>query len=104
MGIAQNALSSADPDAWSCILGTTGCGVRPQRVGGQHPGVDDAHSWRCTGATSTGIAMARTAGVLGSWLRDEEIDAAYGWREMFVPDERLDHSRCLLGRSVCGGR
>ena len=39
--------------------------------------------------TQTGVAMARTAGVLGSWLRDEDIGPEYGWREIFVPDERL---------------
>ena len=33
--------------------------------------------------------MARTAGVLGSWLREESVGPEYGWRRLFVPDERL---------------
>ena len=37
----------------------------------------------------TGVAVGRVSGHFGSWLRDEEnYPAEYGWREMFVPDER----------------
>jgi hypothetical protein len=39
--------------------------------------------------TNTGVTMARTAGVLGSWLREESVGPEYGWRRLFVPDERL---------------
>ena len=38
---------------------------------------------------NTGIAMGRVSGHFGSWLRDEEqYPAEYGWREIFMPDER----------------
>ncbi|MEC7983547.1 MAG: hypothetical protein VX278_00200 [Myxococcota bacterium] len=38
---------------------------------------------------NTGIAMGRVSGLLGSWLRDpDQYGPEYGWREMFVPDER----------------
>ncbi len=54
---------------------------------------------------NTGIANARTAGVLGSWLRDESIPAEYGWRELFVPDERYGVSidQELIDRYVVEG-
>lgn len=41
---------------------------------------------------NTGIATARAAGILGSWRRDESLPAEYGWRELFVPDERWGKS------------
>ena len=91
MGIAQNALSWADPGPWSAraFMEPLNVDYDPNVSGGNTrvlmmPTAGDAQV-----PTSTGIAMARTAGVLGSWLRDEEIDAAHGWREMFVPQERL---------------
>ena len=42
--------------------------------------------------TSTGVAMGRVSGIYGSWLRDESLPAEFGWREMFLPDERFGTS------------
>lgn len=38
------------------------------------------------------IAMARTAGLFGSWRRDPSVPAEYGWRKLFVPDPRYGKS------------
>ena len=91
MGIAQTVLSWADPGVWSAhaFLEPLDVDYDPNVSGGNTrvlmmPTAGDAQV-----PTQTGIAMARTAGVLGSWLRDEDIDAKYGWREIFVPDSRL---------------
>ena len=91
MGIAQTALSWADPGEWSAhaFLEPLDVDYDPNVSGGNTrvlmmPTVGDSQV-----PTHTGIAMARTAGVLGSWLRDESIGPEYGWREIFVPDERL---------------
>ena len=41
---------------------------------------------------STGINMARAAGLLGDWSRDEQRPAEEGWRELFAVDPRYGTS------------
>ena len=91
MGIAQNALSWADPGVWSAhaFLEPLDVDYDPNVSGGNTRVLMMPTAGDSQVPTQTGVAMARTAGVLGSWLRDEDIGPEYGWREIFVPDERL---------------
>ena len=106
MGIAQNALSWADPGVWSAhaFLEPLDVDYDPNVSGGNTRVLMMPTAGDSQVPTQTGIAMARTAGVLGSWLRDEDIGPEHGWREIFVPDERLGTARCLLGEQHLRGR
>ena len=92
LAIAQSALSSADPGVWGAYTAVEqldysydpyarGTNVLMMPTAGDN-----------NVPASTGVAMGRVSGLFGSWLRDETLPAEYGWREMFVPDERYGHS------------
>ncbi len=107
IGIAQTAIGSADPGVWAAhyFLDPLDSSydpyspVRRTRVLVM-PTLGDNNV-----PASTGVSNARTAGLLGSWLRDESIAPEYGWREMFVPDARYGRSieRELEARWVVEG-
>ena len=89
LAFAQSALSPADPGVWGAHsflepLDTS----YDENARGTHvlmmPTAGDMNV-----PVNTGIAMGRVSGHFGSWLRDEEqYGAEYGWRELFMPDER----------------
>ena len=92
MGLAQSGLSSADPAVWGAhtYLEPLNTDYDPfgRRGGDTHvlmmPTAGDSNV-----PVNTGITMGRTAGLFGSWLRDEQkYKAEHGWREMFTPDAR----------------
>ena len=89
MAFAQSALSVADPGVWGAhsFLEPLNFDYDPY-ARGTHvlmmPTAGDVNV-----PVNTGIAMGRVSGHFGSWLRDEEqYPAEYGWREIFMPDER----------------
>ena len=89
MAFAQSALSVADPGVWGAhsFVEPLNFDYDPY-ARGTHvlmmPTAGDVNV-----PVNTGIAMGRVSGHFGSWLRDEEqYPAEYGWRELFVPDER----------------
>lgn len=107
-GIAQHAISPADPAVWSAryfddpILapydpawwpGRTHVLVMPTVGDGEVP-------------AATGVSLARTSGLLGSYRRDPaRFPAENGWRELFAPDPRYGVSieRWLADRWVIEG-
>jgi hypothetical protein len=107
IGIAQTAIGSADPGVWASHyfldpLDSSydpNAAIRRTRVLVM-PTVGDNNV-----PVSTGVALARTSGLLGSWVRDESISAEFGWRELFVPDPRYGRSveRELEARFVVEG-
>lgn len=95
LGLAQHALGPADPSVWSAhyFLEPLDVSYDPH-LGGQSrmhvlvmPTLGDMNV-----PVNTGITNARTAGIFGSWKRDESVAAEHGWRELFVPDERYGKS------------
>jgi hypothetical protein len=111
-GIAQHAISPADPAVWAARYAALGAqnpvrapydpAWRPDRG---HvllmPTVGDAQV-----PTATGVALGRTSGMLGSWLRDPaRFGPEHGWRELFVPDPRYGKSidQWLLDNHVVEG-
>ena len=106
-GIAQHAIGPADPGVWAAnaVLEPLDFDYDPHRPSGNTrvlymPVIGDR-----VVPVNTGVAMARAAGLFGSWLRDEDIPAEHGWRELFVPDPRydkpIDHE--LIDRYVVEG-
>lgn len=89
-GFAQYAIAQGDPGVWAAryfmdpVDASYDSNWRPGR---QHvlvmPTAGDNNV-----PTHTGITMARNAGLLGSWLRDESLPAEHGWRELHTPDPR----------------
>lgn len=107
LGIAQHAIGPADPGVWAAhaVLEPLDFGYDPHRPSGNTrvlymPVVGDR-----VVPVNTGVAMARAAGVLGSWHRDQAISAEHGWRELFVPDPRYGKSvdQELIDRFVVEG-
>lgn len=107
LGFAQSALSAADPGEWAAhaFMRPLDVSYDPNTEGGNTrllvmPTVGDAQV-----PVNTGIAMARAAGVLGSWDRDESLPAEAGWRALFVADERLGTTPddLLVARHVVEG-
>ncbi len=90
MAIAQHALCSADPGMWAgrVHMEPLDVGYDPYTRGGNTRVLYMPTTGDHQVPVHTGVAMARAGGALGSWKKDSSIDAAYGWRELFVPDER----------------
>ena len=91
MGLAQHAIGPADPAIWATryALDPPDVSYEPGR------GTPRTHVLVMPTAgdmqvpVNTGIANARAAGFLGSWVRDpEKYGPEHGWRELFVPDPR----------------
>ena len=107
LSIAQHGISSADPAVWSqhYFLDPTTAPYDPAwRPGRMHvllmPTVGDNNV-----PAATGVALGRTAGLFGSWLRDPSLPAEHGWRALFQPDPRYGVSieRWLIDRGVVEG-
>lgn len=108
VGFAQIALGAADPAVWA-----TRTFMEPANLD------YDDNAWPAKTRvlhmptagdkqvpTNTGIAMARAAGVLGSWKRDpERFGPEVGWRELFAPRPEWGRSpdEVLLDRYVVEG-
>ena len=112
LSIAQHALDAADPAIWSAHAATRTRALEA----GKEPDLPDWKRWRNHSLimptigdmqvpVNTGVAEGRAAGLLGSWFRDESLPAEYGWRELFMPDERWGHSadQELIERYVIEG-
>ncbi|MBM4361081.1 MAG: hypothetical protein FJ104_00250 [Deltaproteobacteria bacterium] len=106
-GIAQHAISPADPAVWMPRVHDepTDASYDPAwREGRAHvlvmPTIGDTQV-----PTATGVAMARAAGLLGSWRRDQTADPKHGWRELFAPDPRYGTSveQWLIDQHVVEG-
>ena len=54
---------------------------------------------------ATGVALGRTSGLLGSWVKDPNLPAEQGWRAIFSPDPRYGVSvdQWLIDRYVVEG-
>jgi hypothetical protein len=94
VSFAQTAIGPADPGVWAAHYSLEPIDVsydpvnpKPRvRVLAMPTGGD----WQVP--VATGLALARSGGILGSWLRDESVPAEYGWRKLFVPDPRFGMS------------
>jgi hypothetical protein len=95
LGLAQQALGPADPAVWSARYFLEPPDVSyepgPARPRGHVLVVPTAGDRQVP--VNTGIANARTAGLLGSWRREpERFGPEVGWRELFTPDPRFGRS------------
>jgi hypothetical protein len=90
-GFAQFAIAPGDPAVWAerYFLNPADSSYDPNYVPNRTHTLVMPTAGDNQVPVSTGVAMARSAGILGSWMRDESIPAEYGWRELFVPDERF---------------
>lgn len=93
VGLAQHAISPGDPAVWLQH-------VHVDPVSGDDP-FDDGRTpatllmptvGDATVPASTGVAMARAGGFLGSWRRDEALAPEHGWRALWTPDPRYGES------------
>ena len=92
MGLAQHGLSKADPAIWGAHSFMDPLDF-PYDPNGRTEGGDTHVLMMPTAGdrnvpVSTGIAMGRVSGLLGSWHRDPDLPAEHGWREYFMPDPR----------------
>ena len=104
VSFAQTAIGPADPGVWAAHYSIDPIDVsydtvnpKPrQRVLAMPTGGD----WQVP--VATGLVMARSGGILGSWKRDPSLPAEYGWRQLFVPDPRYGVSvdQMLIDRHV----
>jgi len=95
MGIAQHALDPADPGAWAVHIRAEPMDVSydPYTLGGNTRVLMMPTAGDKQVPPDTGAAMARTAGLLGSWLRDpDRYGPEHGWRALYAPDPRLGMS------------
>lgn len=93
---AQHAISAADPGTWSARAF-----MDPPDVSAYDP-FDDGEPVRTmvmttagdqTVPASTGVALGRASGTLGSWLRDpDQFGPEVGWRAFFAVDPRYGTS------------
>jgi hypothetical protein len=98
LGIAQHALDAADPATWSVTVGLEPLDTRydpnwePSWERGRTRALIMPTAGDMNVPVNTAISEARITGAYGSWLRDETVDARYGWRRLFEPDARYGHS------------
>lgn len=107
MDLTYTALAPADPVAWAphYNLDPIDSSYAPTRTRGVHVLAMNAAA-DSEMVTSTGVTLARAAGVFGSYLRDEDnYGAANGWRELNRVDSRYGQSiqRELIDRYVVEG-
>jgi hypothetical protein len=89
LGLAQHVLDGADSASWSRFY-------HDQRMPGvrlaEPPRENHVFVMPTSGdmvvPVNTAIASARTAGLFGSFLRDENLPAEHGWRKLLAPDAR----------------
>jgi hypothetical protein len=91
VAIAQHAISPADPGVWAEHVWESPLDVSydPHRQGGNTRTLFMPTTGDSQVPPNTGVAMARNAGVLGSWRRDPDLPAEQGWRALFTPDPAL---------------
>lgn len=95
VGIAQHAIDPADPGAWAVHIREEPLDVSydPYTSGGNTRVLVMPTAGDKQVPPDTGAALARSAGLLGSWARD---DANYGpevgWRALYATDPRLGMS------------
>ncbi len=95
LGIAQHAVDPADPGAWAAHIRAEPIDVSydPYTTGGNTRVLMMPTAGDVRVPPDTGVAMARAAGVLGSWIRDpDRYGPEYGWRALYAPDERMGMS------------
>ena len=92
LNLAQSAIAPGDPAIWGqhAVLDPIDVPYDPHRVRGNTrllmmPTLGDQ-----VVPVNTGLAQGRTAGLFGSWQRDEGRPPEQGWRELFEPQERFD--------------
>lgn len=89
-GIAAHAIAPADPASWSVRYFDEPFESSYDPT--WHPGRQHTLVMPVTGdgqvPVATGIALGRTAGLLGSWRRDATVAPEHGWRKLFEPDPR----------------
>ena len=106
-GIAQHAIGRADPGAWAphYVLDPIDADYDPFRGTGNTRVLVMPTAGDAIVPISTGVALGRTAGLLGSWERDETRPAEEGWREIFAPDPRTGTSpdQWLIDHHVAEG-
>ena len=108
LGFAQSALGPADPAIWGTriFMEPADASYDPNWTPGmthvlQMPTAGDKQV-----PVNTGIAMGRTSGLFGSYLRDEaNYSAETGWREIFQPhpDYGMPVDQLLIERYVVEG-
>jgi hypothetical protein len=92
-GLAQHALDGADSAVWSRYYHEQPRpGVRLAVPPRENHVLVMPTSGDMVVPVNTAIASARTAGLFGSFLRDESVPAEHGWRKLFVPDPRYGKS------------
>jgi hypothetical protein len=91
LGFAQHGMSPADPAVWAVhtVLSPLSVPYDPYRAGGNTRVLHMPTAGDSQVPVYTGVAAARAAGVLGSWIRDETLPAEEGWRALFHADPRL---------------
>jgi hypothetical protein len=91
--LAQHALDSVDTAVWSQYwFEKPRPGVRLSQPGRENHVLVIPTAGDTVVPVNTAIASARTAGLLGSWRRDEKVAPEHGWRKLFVPDPRYGKS------------
>ncbi len=93
LGLAQHVLDAADAAVWSKYYHDI---RRPGVRLADPPRENHVFVMPTSGdmvvPVNTAIASARTAGLFGSFRRDETIPAEYGWRQLLSPDPRYGKS------------
>lgn len=89
LGLAQHVLDGADSASWSRYFHDL---PRPGVRLADPPRENHVFVMPTSGdmvvPVNTAIASARTAGLFGSFLRDENLPAEHGWRKLLAPDAR----------------
>ncbi len=96
LALAQSGINQADPAVWGTHTFMEPLDF-PYDPNGRVRGGDTHVLMMPTAGdrqvpVNTGIAMGRVSGLLGSWKRDPSLPSEYGWRELFVPDQRFGKS------------
>jgi hypothetical protein len=94
LGLAQHALGPGDPGVWMPHVWMYPLDVSydPHVQGGNTRVLVMPTAGDSNVPVSTGVAMGRTAGLLGDWRRDETLPPEQGWRELFAVDPRYGTS------------
>ena len=94
LALAQHALAPGDPGTWMphVWMYPLDVGYDPHTEGGNSHVLVMPTAGDSNVPVSTGVAMGRTAGLLGDWRRDETLPPEQGWRELFSPDPRYGTS------------
>ncbi len=95
IGIAQHAIDPADPGAWAVHIRADPVDVSydPFTTGGNTRVLMMPTAGDKQVPPDTGAAMARAAGLLGSWDRDpDQYGPESGWRALYAPDARMGMS------------